>query len=69
LQGSIQDWLQLDEGDPERARNCCSDKFFNLFLSALPILIKFPFVFFWGGALLGLSFASLIRISEDLLYS
>jgi hypothetical protein len=49
-QENIQDWLQLDEEDPEfsasdRGRNCCSD-FFYLLLSALSILLNFQFICF-----------------------
>jgi hypothetical protein len=47
-QENIQDWLQLDEGDPGfqllTGRNCCSDTFF-LFSSAL-MLLNFPFICF-----------------------
>jgi hypothetical protein len=49
-QGNIQDWLQLDEGDPgfqlltEEEINAMIF-FYYLFSSALPILLKFPFVF------------------------
>jgi hypothetical protein len=27
MQENIQDWLELDEGDPDRGRNCCRDIF------------------------------------------
>jgi hypothetical protein len=44
-QENIQDWLELDEGDTEfqllTGRNCYTDIY--LFLSALPILLTFPF--------------------------
>jgi hypothetical protein len=41
-QENIQDWLELDEGDPDKGRNSGSDIFY-LFSSALPILLNFPF--------------------------
>jgi hypothetical protein len=48
-QENIQDWLQLDEGDPGfqllTGRNCCSDILY-LFSSAPPILLNFPFICF-----------------------
>jgi hypothetical protein len=47
---TTQDWLQLDEGDPEfqilTGRNCSSDIFFCLFSSELLILLNFPFICF-----------------------
>jgi hypothetical protein len=48
MQENIQDWLELDEGDPGfqllTGGNCCSDTFFYLFSSALPELSIFPFI-------------------------
>jgi hypothetical protein len=73
-QENIKVWINLDEGVPwssasDRGRNCCSDIFFfNLFSSALPVLLNFSFICFLSFFyLLGLSFASLIRIIESLL--
>jgi hypothetical protein len=67
---TAQDWLELDEGDPGfqllKDEEIASDIFY-LFLSTLPIL-NFRFICFLSFCLLGLSFASLIRISEGLLY-
>jgi hypothetical protein len=49
-QENIQDWLQLDEGDPGfqllKQEEIAAMIFFYLFSSALPILLKFPFVCF-----------------------
>jgi hypothetical protein len=50
-QENIQDWLELDEGDPgfhllTEEENCCSYIFFCLFLSILAILLNFPFICF-----------------------
>jgi hypothetical protein len=62
-QESIQDWLQLDEGGPGfqllTEEEIAAVIFSYSFSSApLPILLNFPFICL----LLGLSFASLIRI-------
>jgi hypothetical protein len=47
---SIQDWLELDEGEPGfqflTEEEICPSDIFYLFLSALPILLNFPFVCF-----------------------
>jgi hypothetical protein len=67
-QENIQDWLQLDGGDPGyqllTEKEIAAVIFFYLFSSALPILLNFLCIcflsFFFG--LLGISFASLIRI-------
>jgi hypothetical protein len=49
-QENIQDWLELDEGDPGfqllTEKEIVSDIFFLFFLSALRILINFPFICF-----------------------
>jgi hypothetical protein len=48
-QENIQDWLQLDEGDPGfhlQTEEIAVVIFFNLFSSALPILLRFPFIRF-----------------------
>jgi hypothetical protein len=64
-QENIQDWLQLDEGDPGfqllTGRNCCSDIFIYFHQH---YIIKFPINLFSKGFffVLGLSFASSIRI-------
>jgi hypothetical protein len=66
----IQDWLELDEGDPGfqllTEEEIAAVIFFYLFSSALYIhiytLLHFPFICFLFFCLLGLSFASLIRI-------
>jgi hypothetical protein len=63
-QENIQEWLQLDEGDPGfqflTEEEIVAVIYFYLFQSALPILLIFPFFF----GLLGLSFASLIRMAS-----
>jgi hypothetical protein len=66
-QENIQDWIQLDEGDPGfqllTEKEITAVIAFYLFSSALHILLIFPFVcflsFLWR---LELFFASLIRI-------
>jgi hypothetical protein len=51
-QGNIQDWLELDEGDPgfqlltEEEIAVVKFFFFVLFSSTLPILLNFPFICF-----------------------
>jgi hypothetical protein len=49
-QENIQDWLQLDEGDPEfqllTEEEIAATIFFYLFSSALLILLNFPFICF-----------------------
>jgi hypothetical protein len=49
-QENIQDWLQLDEGDPGfqllTEEQIAAVIFFNLLSSALNILLHFPFVCF-----------------------
>jgi hypothetical protein len=49
-QENIQDRLELDEGvlgfQLLTGGNCCSDIFFYLFSSALPMLLNFPFICF-----------------------
>jgi hypothetical protein len=67
-QENIQQWIEMDEGDTrfqllteeETAAVIC----FYLHLTALPILLNFPFIYFLRVffRLLGLSFASLIWI-------
>jgi hypothetical protein len=67
-QENIQDWLQLDEGDPGfqllTKEEIATVILFYLFSSALPILLNFPFICFLSCFffLLGLSFVPLIRI-------
>jgi hypothetical protein len=63
----IEDWLQLDEGDPgfqllTEEEIAAVTFVFNLFSSALPILLHFQFICFLSFFLLELSFAALIRI-------
>jgi hypothetical protein len=47
---NIQDWIELDEGDFGfqllTEENISAVILFNLFSSALPILLKFPFICF-----------------------
>jgi hypothetical protein len=49
-QENIQDWLELDEGDPGfqllTAEKITAVIYFYLFSSALPISLNFPFIFF-----------------------
>jgi hypothetical protein len=51
-QENIQDWLQLDEGDPGfqllTQEEIDAVIFFYLFSSALTILLNFPFIYFLG---------------------
>jgi hypothetical protein len=68
MQENIQDWLQLDEGDPGFQfvflwilNNGSTVIFFIYFLSALPVLLNFILICFVN-FLLRLSFDSLIRI-------
>jgi hypothetical protein len=65
-QENIQDWLQLDEGYPGfqflTEEEIVAVIFFYLFSSAVPTYLKFSFICFLLFCLLGLSFASLIRI-------
>jgi hypothetical protein len=64
---NIQDWFELDEGDPGfwllKGRNCCSDFFLFIFISTTYV-IKFSIylVSKYSFCLLELSFASLIQI-------
>jgi hypothetical protein len=55
-QENIQDWLQLDEGDPGfqllTEQEIAAVIFFYLLLSVLLILLKFPFIFLLGILLL-----------------
>jgi hypothetical protein len=48
-QENIQDWLQLDEGDPGfqllTEEEIVAMLIFYLYLSSLPILLNFPFIF------------------------
>jgi hypothetical protein len=50
MQDNIQDWLELDEGDPElqllTEQEIAAVIFFYLFPSALPISLNFPFICF-----------------------
>jgi hypothetical protein len=71
-QENIQHWLELDDGGPAvqllTGRNCCSD----IFSSPLPILLHFillhfPFICFLSFVFQGLSFASLIRMTSQLI--
>jgi hypothetical protein len=63
----IQHWLELDEGDPTLQLLTEEDiavlMFVYLFLSSLPVLLRFPFIYFLSFCLLWISFASLIRIT------
>jgi hypothetical protein len=63
-QQNIQDWLQLDEGDPGfqllTEEEIATGVFFCLLPSAILILFNFPFICFITFCLYGLSFASLI---------
>jgi hypothetical protein len=65
-QENIQDWFELDEGDPGfqllTEEEIAAAKFLYLFPAALPILLKLPFICVLSFFLLGLSFASLIWI-------
>jgi hypothetical protein len=61
-QGNIQDWLQLDESDAEKGRNCCSDIYNSFVFISITYIVIHPFVSFLSFSLLGLSFASLKRI-------
>jgi hypothetical protein len=50
-QENVQDWLELDEGDPGyhllTGRNCCSVYLFiYLFSAALLMLLNFTFIYF-----------------------
>jgi hypothetical protein len=49
---NIQDWLELDEEDPEfqflTEEETAAVIYFYLFSSALPILLNFPFTYFLG---------------------
>jgi hypothetical protein len=66
-QENINDWLELDEGEPEfqiLTQQGIAEVIFRLFSSALLTLLHFLFIFFPSlFCLLGLSFAVLIRIS------
>jgi hypothetical protein len=69
---NIQDWLELDEGDPGfqflAGAEIAAVILLYLFSSALTFLLNFPFICFISiFCLLGVSFSSLIRISEGLL--
>jgi hypothetical protein len=63
MQENIQDWLELDEGDPGfqllTEEEIAAVIFFS---SAGPILLNFPFISFLSFFVLGLSFSSLIQI-------
>jgi hypothetical protein len=65
-QGDIQNWLQLAESD--LVFQLLTDEYisaviFYFFSSALPILLKFPFIYFPGFCcILGLSFVSFVWI-------
>jgi hypothetical protein len=64
---NIQDWPELDEGDPGfqllTQKEIATAIFFYSFSSALPILLFCPCICFLGYfCLLGLPLASLIRI-------
>jgi hypothetical protein len=66
-QENIEDWLELDEGDPGfqflTEEETAAVIFFHLLSSALPILLNFPFIYFLRFFCPSeLSFASLIRI-------
>jgi hypothetical protein len=58
-QENTRDWLQLDEGDPGfqllTEEEIAAVIFFYLFSTALPILLKCPFIFYFF-CLLGLPF-------------
>jgi hypothetical protein len=49
-QENIQDWLQLDEGDPGfqllTQEEIAAVIFFHIYLSALPTSLNFPFICF-----------------------
>jgi hypothetical protein len=64
-QENIQDWLELDEGDPGFQLLTVEEiavVIFYLFPSALPALLNFQFICFYVFfCLLGLSFSSLFR--------
>jgi hypothetical protein len=67
-QENIQDWLQLDEEDPGfqllAEEEIAAVIFLNAFSSTLPLSLNFPFIYFlFIFCLVGLSFASLIRMS------
>jgi hypothetical protein len=51
MQENIQDWPELDEGDPGfqllTEEEIAAVIFFYLFSSALPILLHFPFICFF----------------------
>jgi hypothetical protein len=69
-QGNIQDWLQLDEGDPgfqllTEEEIGAVILFYYLLSSALPILINSALIYLLCPFChLGISFASLIRIID-----
>jgi hypothetical protein len=68
-QENIQDWLELDEGDPGfqllTEEEIATVIFFYLFLSGLPILLHFPVIFSKSFfSLSGPPFALLIRIND-----
>jgi hypothetical protein len=71
-QENVQDWLELDEGDPgfqllTEEEIAVVIFFFYLFSSALPILLNFPFICFLNFLyVLGLSFALLIQMTSPL---
>jgi hypothetical protein len=64
MQENIQDWPEIDEGDPGyqllTEEEIAAVIFFYLFSPTLPIILNFPFICF--PSFLGLSFASLIWI-------
>jgi hypothetical protein len=73
-QENIQDWLELDHGDPgfqlvteEEIAAMIYIYIYYLFSSALPILLNFTFISFLSFffCLLGLPFASLIKITAQ----
>jgi hypothetical protein len=78
-QGSIQDWLELDKGDPGfqllTEEEIIAVIYFYLCSSALLILLNFPFIYFlflslrlYCASLIRMTSHQLIRITEGLLY-
>jgi hypothetical protein len=66
-QENIQDWLQLDEGDPGFQflieEEIAAVIYFYLLSSALPILLNFPIIYILNLFSFRIIFASLIRMT------